>query len=462
MSFSLGFMSLITMPAKYFAKRRGLAVGLSGTGQGFGQAICNPLLQYLCNLLGWRMALKVMAAKMFLLVAFGAFTMRPATWVKPPVLPEGKKKPRLLDCSFFKDPAFFTVYMVFVFCGLGFFTPIAHLVRYAMDQGLTEQQAASLMVAVGACNVVGRVLGGKMSDSCGTVRTFAFCMCMTGLSTTLLPFSDSYLMMLSYAICYGLFGGSFMALNVVIYAEFFGLANLPRVMGLGTTSWLWGASVGPPLAGMIFDATGSYTPAWLLCGAALLLGGTIAACLPMVDRMYPNRCKRPQETSSPADQRTGGPRDLEAGGPRDDAATVEDDAAVAAAAPSPPVPKRSSSQMEILDSIVPASSEDGCRTSTAGGPTEGGWSSFGPAEQVKLSEKPPELVAQKDETETGTVVKVDSGTALALAAQVAALEAKLQASEDEKQAMALQLARFETRLMASEEERKATELAEKR
>lgn len=118
--------------------------------------------------------------------------------------------------------------------------------------------------------------------------------------------------------------------------------------------------------------------------------------------------------------------------------------------------------MEILDSIVPASSEDGCRTSTAGGPTEGGWSSFGPAEQVKLSEKPPELVAQKDETETGTVVKVDSGTALALAAQVAALEAKLQASEDEKQAMALQLARFETRLMASEEERKATELAEKR
>merc|ERR1719217_1120227 len=172
--------------------------------------------------------------------------------------------------------------------------------------------------------------------------------------------------------------------------------------------------------------------------------------------MYPNRCKRPQEsevvakeaaprgstiTSIPAaadvavtpTAETAELPDLEAGD-RDHDATVKEDHA-AAVASAPPVLKR----IDILDSIVP---------SAAG----------------KVGDEKPltVVVAQKDETETGTVVKVDSGTALALAAQVAALEAKLQASEDEKQALHLQLTKFESRLIASEEERKAVELSEQK
>jgi len=45
-----------------------------------------------------------MAVLMFLCIGFGAYTCRPAHWVKAPQLPPGAKKPPLLDCSFFKDP----------------------------------------------------------------------------------------------------------------------------------------------------------------------------------------------------------------------------------------------------------------------------------------------------------------------------------------------------------------------
>merc|ERR550514_1029373 len=54
MSFSMGFMSTGTMIPKYFTKKRGLAVGLAGVGDGLGQAAFGPLLNHLYADLGWR------------------------------------------------------------------------------------------------------------------------------------------------------------------------------------------------------------------------------------------------------------------------------------------------------------------------------------------------------------------------------------------------------------------------
>ena len=46
--------------------------------------------------------------------------------------------------------------MSFVFCGVGFFTPVAHLVKYALDLGISDGAAASLMVIIR--NIVDRSL----------------------------------------------------------------------------------------------------------------------------------------------------------------------------------------------------------------------------------------------------------------------------------------------------------------
>merc|ERR1719159_2393743 len=92
---------------------------------------------------------------------------------------------------------------------------------------------------------------------------------------------------------YGFFGGSVMTLNIVMYADYFGLAELPRSKGLNTTSWLFGAILGPILLGWTHDTTGSYASGWLVCGGSLFLGGALSALVPKMDQWYPNRCKRP-------------------------------------------------------------------------------------------------------------------------------------------------------------------------
>ena len=64
-------------------------------------------------------------------------------------------------------------------------------------------------------------------------------------------------------------------------------------MGLGFTAWLWGNALGAPIMGMIFDQTGSYAGGWVMCGVAMILGGLAATLVARVDRMFPDRCKRP-------------------------------------------------------------------------------------------------------------------------------------------------------------------------
>lgn len=155
------------------------------------------------------------------------------------------------------------------------------------------------MVIIGITNTLGRLAGGKSGDKFGIVPTFGVAMCVAGVLMILLPFDASYTMMVIFAVGFGFCGGTFGAMFPVVQAELFGLAQLPRALGVGMTSWAWGGIIGTPLAGWIYDTTGSYTAAWIFCGVLWIAGG---CCVwfsgTVLERWYPNRCKRP-----PAEER---------------------------------------------------------------------------------------------------------------------------------------------------------------
>merc|ERR1719326_790930 len=119
-------------------------------------------------------------------------------------------------------------------------------------------------------------------------------MVLCGIATCLLPVGGAnYMIMGIYAGVFGFFGGAFAGLFSVVVAELFGLSNLPRALGMAVTSWGVGGLVGAPASGAIFDATGSYTIAWIICGCLWMGGGSMVAFLHFVDQWYPDRCKRP-------------------------------------------------------------------------------------------------------------------------------------------------------------------------
>jgi MFS family permease len=72
----------------------------------------------------------------------------------------------------------------------------------------------------------------------------------------------------NYGACLSLFPAS--------TADYWGIKNLGLNYGLVFTAWGVGGIVGPGLAGMIADATGSYARAYQIAGGLLLFGTLLA------------------------------------------------------------------------------------------------------------------------------------------------------------------------------------------
>ena len=56
-----GWVPNVTVIQNWFKGKKGLAMGILSSGVGIGIAVCIPSIQYLINVVGWRMAYRVMA-----------------------------------------------------------------------------------------------------------------------------------------------------------------------------------------------------------------------------------------------------------------------------------------------------------------------------------------------------------------------------------------------------------------
>ena len=72
------------------------------------------------------------------------------------------------------------------------------------------------------------------------------------------------------AFMLGIGGGSFLPMQPYLNSQYFDVSIIGRVNGAQMPLFLPFGLVGPPLAGYVFDQTGSYN--WVLVGLAVALG----------------------------------------------------------------------------------------------------------------------------------------------------------------------------------------------
>jgi len=75
-----------------------------------------------------------------------------------------------------------------------------------------------------------------------------------------------------FAIIFGFGYGGVAALMSPVPAELFGLRSLGVIVGVAMFSFTVGGAIGPVLAGSIFDITGSYQLAFLICAGVSVIG----------------------------------------------------------------------------------------------------------------------------------------------------------------------------------------------
>lgn len=171
-------------------------------------------------------------------------------------------------------PAFWSIGLIFGSMGCVFSMVMLHLFGHATDLGFSGGQAAMVLSLLAAFAAAGKPAIGWMSDVWGARVTIWLALGMQSLSLVTFALAESYPASLAAAAIYG-FGLSGMsplrtfAISVSMGSASFGAAN--GLLRLVELPLLLSAS---PLAGYIYDTTGSYSLAFFI-----LAGLMAVACI---------------------------------------------------------------------------------------------------------------------------------------------------------------------------------------
>ncbi|KAI9024658.1 major facilitator superfamily domain-containing protein [Hyaloraphidium curvatum] len=279
------YFSVVTVPAQWFHKHRGLAIGVAVAGGGVGGLLVGPMTQALVDRYGWNWALRITG------IVAGGIIFPSALFLKPRFTPI-KSKQKFFDLNYFKDYKFCLLYASFFFQQLGFFTPFTFLPSYATNAGMTGTQGSLALGLSNGASAVGRILIGAFADRLGHVNSYTICLSLTPLFVLLIwPFATSFGVLLLFSILYGFFSGGFISLFPTIVATLFGMGNLGARMGATFTATLPGNLAGAPIAGAILTTTAvvlpdgtthfDYIPLMMYAGFTQLVGSLMIVILRM-------------------------------------------------------------------------------------------------------------------------------------------------------------------------------------
>ena len=283
---------------KWFDRRRGLASGIAISGIGVGTLIAPPIGALLIAELGWRPAF--LAIGVAVAVAGGAAGLlvtnpRPDTGSgNTDIADSGVERGIGLSTAVRSRP-FFLLFLGFLFASLGQFTPIAHLVPYAEDRGISPQSAAALLSLLGVGSAVGRFVIGATADRIGRWRGLDLSFGGVGVSCLLWLGSDGIVALGAFAVLVGLFWGGGVALAPSVMADYFGTRAVSGIIGVLYAGVGLGALVGPVIAGLVFDLWESYTIAIAYSIVAPLLA---AVCV--LSAESPQHWRRRHNKSGPS------------------------------------------------------------------------------------------------------------------------------------------------------------------
>ncbi|CUT98883.1 monocarboxylate transporter [Echinococcus multilocularis] len=175
---------------------------------------------------------------------------------------------------------------LFFWCNVTYF----FITIYANSQvGISNRLAAMLLAIMGGSDMVGEVVYGWAADQewSNILHLYTSGVVVCGIATMLVPVATSFGALVVYNLVFGFTMAANDSLCTIFIIEFLGLSRL--VSGLGFCLFCQGvASIfGPPVIGFIIDATESYTVAFTVCGAGVLLAGLVM--LPAIVRQLQHR-----------------------------------------------------------------------------------------------------------------------------------------------------------------------------
>ncbi len=276
--------------AKWFVRRRGLAMGIALAGTPLGVAIYYPLTQWLIDDVGWREALTVLAVSGMAVAVPLALLLRRQpedvgllpdgdTRSSGEARPSGRQAPgmerSLTRREAMRTKRFWLMLAGFTAMTYGLSTLTIFRVPHFVERGLDPTLVAAAISVDAVIAVVASVLLGRMLDRAPLRAVLLGGIAAGALCAVGLLLAGSIFWLFAANIFYALGFQSTHVAQSVMWADQFGRRHQGDLRGFTIPVTVGVGSLAFPVTGYLRDSAGAYTPAWFVAIAALAVAAAL-------------------------------------------------------------------------------------------------------------------------------------------------------------------------------------------
>ncbi len=266
--------------AIYFARNRGLAVGIGSSGSTAGHLVLLPALATVLVLLGWRYG--------YIFLGIASFALVPVAWIllrgsKIHHVKTGAAEPTLTLSGklryLFGDRTFLALLGSYTICG---FTTAGvvetHFLPYAESHGIPMMTGAWAYGVLAVFNMVGMAISGYLSDRMHRPVLLASIYILRGFTFFILMqvSSDNVPVLFAFAIVFGLFDYSTIPVTTSLVASHLGLKVIGLAIGILGMFHAAGGAAGAFMGGYVYDQFNNYDWVWIVSIALAMVAGLMA------------------------------------------------------------------------------------------------------------------------------------------------------------------------------------------
>ncbi len=275
------WVPLISTVARWFVKGRGLVSGIVASGIGVGTIIMPPLANQLISSYSWRTSYIIVGLIALVVTVIAAqFLRRDPSQVGQLAYGGDAAKtenPNMAVKEFSIGESiltrqFWIISIIFFLLGFCVQTVMVHLVPHATDIGVSADVAATILSIIGWVSIMGKIGLASAGDRLGNKRIMVIVLILASVAFLLLQLASGLWILYLFAAVFALGYGGEVAVRSPIMADFFGLRAHGAILGLVSLASCLGGAIGPLVAGRIFDISGSYYWAFVLCTAFSIVG----------------------------------------------------------------------------------------------------------------------------------------------------------------------------------------------
>ncbi len=263
----------------WFTEARGRAVGITAMGANFGGFIFSAQTRTLIDLTDWRATYFIFGVAIALLIPLIAVTIRDAPRRTPDmqqgpdpsatvVLGEG-----MAARDAIRTRAFLLITAGLLLATIPYQSVLTQIIPHLEAEGMSSTNAAWVLSVLAVFGMVGKVLLGWLSDIIAARKVFVGSLFLQAFGlVVLINGGTSIYVWLVFVPIFGVAFGGMGSLMTLLPLETFGIRAFASIFGLLSLLILPTALIGPPLTGYSFDETGSYTIAFYVIAALLVIG----------------------------------------------------------------------------------------------------------------------------------------------------------------------------------------------